>query len=51
LESRNATIQQEALDKNIMEYRYIGETGLRVSIVSFGNMVNHYGDKAQESND
>ena len=34
-----------------MEYRYIGETGLKVSIVSFGNMVNHYGDKAQEGND
>ncbi|CDW71944.1 aldo keto reductase family protein [Stylonychia lemnae] len=34
-----------------MEYRYLGKTGLKVSIISFGNMVNHWGDKPQETND
>lgn len=28
-----------------MEYRYLGPTGLRVSIVSFGNWVNNLNDQ------
>lgn len=34
-----------------MEYRYLGRTGLRVSALSFGNMVNHVGDNPQKSTD
>ena len=34
--------------KSLMEYRYLGRTGLKVSLLSFGNMVNVHGDDAQE---
>ena len=34
-----------------MEYRYLGRTGLKVSLFGFGNMVNIYGDDAQEKHD
>lgn len=27
-----------------MEYRYLGNTGLKVSLISFGNMVNSMGE-------
>ena len=40
----------EATDKkSLMEYRYLGNTGLRVSAISFGNMVNHLAENAQQS--
>ena len=32
-------------DSSKMEYRYLGPTGLRVSIVSWGNWVNNSNDK------
>ncbi len=32
-----------------MEYRYLGNTGLKVSAFSFGNMVNHHGEDPQAS--
>ncbi len=32
--------------KALMEYRYLGRTGLKVSLFSFGNMVNIHGDDA-----
>lgn len=35
--------------KNLMEYRYLGNTGLKVSVLSFGNMVNHIGPNPQGS--
>jgi aryl-alcohol dehydrogenase-like predicted oxidoreductase len=35
--------------KSIMEYRYLGNTGLKVSVLSFGNMVNHVGENPQAS--
>jgi aryl-alcohol dehydrogenase-like predicted oxidoreductase len=34
-----------------MEYRYLGNTGLKVSILSFGNMVNSSGENTQERHD
>lgn len=39
----------ESDKKSLMEYRYLGNTGLRVSVVSFGNMVNHMSDDPQGS--
>jgi len=30
----------EAKKENLMEYRYLGNTGLRVSVLSFGNWLN-----------
>jgi len=40
----------EATDKkSIMEYRYLGNTGIKVSAISFGNMVNHLAENAQEN--
>lgn len=39
----------ESVKKNEMEYRYLGRTGLRVSIMSFGNMVNHLAADPQAS--
>ena len=35
--------------KSIMEYRYLGNTGLRVSVFGFGNMVNHIAEYPQAS--
>ena len=35
--------------KSLMEYRYLGNTGLRVSVVGFGNMVNHMAEDPQGS--
>ena len=35
--------------KSLMEYRYLGNTGLKVSAFSFGNMVNHLAKDAQHS--
>ena len=32
-----------------MEYRFLGRTGLKVSVFSFGNMVNHFGENPQQS--
>ena len=32
-------------DSSKMEYRYLGPTGLRVSVVSWGNWVNNSSDK------
>jgi len=32
--------------KSIMEYRYLGNTGIKVSAISFGNMVNHLAEDA-----
>jgi aryl-alcohol dehydrogenase-like predicted oxidoreductase len=39
----------ESDKKSLMEYRYLGRTGLKVSAVSFGNMVNHYAQDPQAS--
>ncbi len=39
----------ESDKKAQMEYRYLGNTGLRVSIFSFGNMVNHQAADPQGS--
>ncbi len=39
----------ESSKKAEMEYRYLGNTGLRVSILSFGNMVNHLAPEPQVS--
>ncbi len=39
----------ESDKKAQMEYRYLGNTGLRVSILSFGNMVNHMAPEPQAS--
>jgi aryl-alcohol dehydrogenase-like predicted oxidoreductase len=35
--------------KSLMEYRYLGNTGIKVSAISFGNMVNHLAEDAQGS--
>ena len=35
--------------KSLMEYRYLGGTGLKVSCISFGNMVNHFAADPQAS--
>ena len=35
--------------KNLMEYRYLGNTGIRVSVFGFGNMVNHIAEDPQTS--
>jgi aryl-alcohol dehydrogenase-like predicted oxidoreductase len=35
--------------KSLMEYRYLGNTGLRVSMIAFGNMVNHMAENPQAS--
>eukprot|EP00347_Sterkiella_histriomuscorum_P010088 403338722 len=35
--------------KSLMEYRYLGSTGIKVSAISFGNMVNHYASDPQSS--
>ena len=35
--------------KPAMEYRYLGNTGMKVSVLSFGNMVNHMSDDPQAS--
>lgn len=40
----------EADKKSLMEYRYLGNSGLKVSVISFGNMVNHYNDDPQAAN-
>lgn len=37
--------------KSLMEYRYLGNSGLKVSILSFGNMVNHINDNPQKNHD
>eukprot|EP00347_Sterkiella_histriomuscorum_P004330 403360855 len=38
----------ETTDKKaLMEYRYLGNTGIKVSAISFGNMVNHMNDDPQ----
>lgn len=35
----------ETIDKkSLMEYRYLGNTGLKVSAFSFGNGINHGND-------
>eukprot|EP00347_Sterkiella_histriomuscorum_P008994 403342935 len=40
----------EAQDKKkLMEYRYLGNTGIKVSAISFGNMVNHNAADPQAS--
>jgi len=39
----------EGATKIQMEYRYLGNTGLRVSAISFGNMVNHMVEDPQAS--
>ncbi|CDW71416.1 aldo keto reductase family protein [Stylonychia lemnae] len=39
----------EADKKSLMEYRYLGNTGIKVSAISFGNMVNHLAENAQAS--
>lgn len=41
----------ESEKKFTMEYRYLGNTGLRVSAFGFGNMVNHHAaDPQAETN-
>lgn len=37
--------------KSLMEYRYLGNTGMRVSVLGFGNMVNHINDDPQKNHD
>lgn len=39
----------EQTTKNLMEYRYLGNTGLKVSAIGFGNMVNHMAEDPQAS--
>ena len=42
----------ESVDKkSIMEYRYLGNTGMKVSVLGFGNMVNHINDDPQKNHD
>ena len=38
---------EQDLKKN-MEYRYLGNTGIQVSILSYGNYINSHDEKAQE---
>ena len=42
-------VEQEK--KNLMEYRYLGNTGLKVSVLSFGNMVNILQPNKQQNMD
>ena len=37
--------------KSLMEYRYLGNTGLKVSIIGFGNCVNALEKDSQEKHD
>ena len=43
----------ESIDKkSLMEYRYLGNTGIKVSVIGFGNMiVNHNGDPQKTTNE
>ena len=37
--------------KSLMEYRYLGNTGLKVSIIGFGNLINGFERHSQEKHD
>ena len=43
MEENKAEIHKPDCSK--MEYRYLGNSGLRVSVVGFGNWVNNFNDE------